>query len=87
MSVAGTWQCGVFTLSGFLLISWLEGERTGEGSGLVASVGPGEEEISNVATRITAVGETTLYPGLQPRGLDGGRGGEEWSLGRSFPLV
>lgn len=53
----------------------------------MASVEPGEEEISNVATRITAVGETTLYPGLQPRGLDGGRGGEEWSFGRSFPLA
>lgn len=53
----------------------------------MASVGPGTEEISNVATRITAVGETTLYPGLQPRGLDGGRGGEEWSLGLSFPLA
>lgn len=36
-----------------------------------------KEENEQHATRIAAVEETTLYPGVQPRGLGWGRGGEE----------
>lgn len=40
-------------------------------------LGDQREENEQRATRITAVGETTLYPGVQPRGPDWGRGGED----------